>query len=485
MTKRLRIKIFAFITILILLAPVILSGCGEEPCTHQNKETISITQATHTQIGVNKTICADCGVILGTETVKDPHYEQVNDQCNLYQLTNLIDNDKKENFKASYATLSYEDEWFSLSPNGSNQYPRLTLKMDSNLFEGHTYLIACTLKYDLKNVTATSFSARIRSGSFKETCDFSLKNLTGARYFSTNRCASLFVCSQPIETLSIEFIMGYHSASDSLGTSFEIKNFNLIDVTDIEEIPSAYHLGNLILSQHDGIIKGTANVNVKNEVFYPLQNHNVLFLGDSIFGNTNITEYVHEITKANCINGAIGGTTAIDHTSESLVNLSTAIKTCDWSNYEQSNKSAINTLKNLDFNTIDVIVIEIGTNDWRRNAPIGTLNSTDQSTFMGALNTILDNILSAYPEIDIYLLTPLFRTEFNADTNPNDNGTYLHEYPDAMKLIAKKFQLPCYDLYNEGGINKYNSKKYLSDGTHPTPIMQIKIAKVINNMIIC
>lgn len=484
MIIRSRTKFFAMLIAILLFFSITLTACGDKPCTHNKTETISVTQATHTQIGVNKIICVDCGAIIDTETIKDPHYEQTNDECNLYQFTNVVDNNNKENFKSSYASLDFEEGWFSLTPNGNNQYPRLTLNLDSNLLAGHTYLIACTLKYDLKDVTATSFSARIKSGSFKQTCGFSLNNLTGARYFSTNRCASLFECHEPIDNVSIEFIMGYHWASDSLGTSFAIKNINFIDVTHVDEIPSAYHLGNLILSQHDGLIQGTTNVNIKNEILYPLQNHNILFLGDSIFGNTKIIEYVHEISKANCINGAIGGTTAVNKTNESLVNLSTAIKTNDWSNYEQSNKSAVNTLKSLDFNTIDVIVIEIGTNDWRRNAPIGSSDSTDTSTFMGALNTILDNILSIYPEIDIYLLTPLFRTEFNADTSPNDNGTFLYEYPEAMKKIAKKYHLPCYDLYNEGGINKYNSNKYLSDGTHPTPIMQIKIAKVINNMIV-
>ena len=255
-------------------------------------------------------------------------------------------------------------------------------------------------------------------------------------------------------------------------------------------LPEPYHLGNMILAQHNGLIEGTETVDMSKETLFPLENHTILFMGDSIFGNYNIPKYVSDITKANVINGAIGGTTATWYNpsltlNESLVALSESIKTGDWTAQAGITKDAVTRLKELDFTTVNDLVIEIGTNDWRRCADIGTDDSTDIATFKGALNTIIGNILSAYPEIDIYMLTPLFRTEFgNSNTTPNDEGVYLSAFADAMIDIARKYGIPVYDMYHHGGINEYNHKKYLSDGTHPLPIMRMKIAKIISDMLV-
>ena len=92
----------------------------------------------------------------------------------------------------------------------------------------------------------------------------------------------------------------------------------------------------MILAQSDGLVTETTTVDMSKEMLFPLQNHTILFMGDSIFGNYNIPKYVRDISKANVINGAIGGTTASyynasQNLSESLVALSESIKTGDWS----------------------------------------------------------------------------------------------------------------------------------------------------------
>ncbi len=407
------------------------------------------------------------------------------DLTDMVKFTNVVDNGNTNLFVGKYGTLTQEDGWLKLTPT-ENAYPRITYTINEELQVGRKYLLAFSLKYDLGEITANSFVPRLIEESNTIKGDVLLKSLTGKRNYSANRCSYVFECTTTAQFKQIEFVMGYAKAKDTVGTWFAIKDINFIDITDMGEILEPYHLGNLIVAQYDGLVTGTQYVNLSEEIAYPLKNHNILFLGDSIFGNYNIPKYVQDITKATCVNGAIGGATAFNNKNDiySLVNISKAIKTGDWSQYERSNKDAVTRLKELDFTTINDIVIEIGTNDWRRNCEIGTDDSTDDLTFKGALNTIIDNILSVYPEIDIYFLTPLYRTEFNANTLPNGEGDYLYEFANAVTDIAKRHCLPCYDMYHAGGINEYNSTKYLIDGTHPTPIMRMKIAKIISNLLI-
>lgn len=407
---------------------------------------------------------------------------------NTYVFVNLVDNNNNGSFTSQGGSLTQEDGWYKLTPDGSNAYPRINYVIREPLQAGHKYLVAYTMKYDLGNIIANSAVPRLVSGGTTLTGDFGLKWLTGERYYAVNRCSCVLECETTLQ-YKLEMIIGYATASDAVGTWYAVKDINIIDITDIEEIPEPYHLGNMILAQSDSVIADTQLVNMDKEILFPLQKHTILFMGDSIFGNYNIPKYVSDISKANTINGAIGGTTASYYNqdldlSESLVALSESIKTGDWTAQAASTKEAVARLRTLDFNTVNDLVIEIGTNDWRRCAEIGTDDSTEISTFKGALNTIIGNILSVYPEIDIYLLTPLFRSEFgNSNTTPNDSGVYLYDFAEAMIDIAKKHGLPVYDMYHHGGINEYNHQKYLSDGTHPLPIMRMKIAKIISKMI--
>jgi lysophospholipase L1-like esterase len=406
-----------------------------------------------------------------------------------FTFVNLVDNSKDSNFSGQSGVLTHEDGWHKMSPSGSNAYPRINYFISEQLQAGHKYLVAYTMKYDLGNITANGAFPRLVSGGTTLTGNFDLKWLTGKRYFAVNRCACVFECETTLR-YTLEMMIGYANASDAAGTWYAVKDINVIDITDMEEIPEPYHLGNMILAQSNGLISEETPVDPSKETLFPLQNHTILFMGDSIFGNYNVPKYVSDISKAKTINGAIGGTTATWYNpsltlTESLVSLSESIKTGDWSAQAASTKEAVARLRELDFNAVNDLVIEIGTNDWRRCAEIGEDNSTDIATFKGALNTIIGNILTAYPEIDIYLLTPLFRTEFgNSNTTPNDSGVYLYDFADAMIDIARKYGIPVYDMYHHGGINEYNHTKYLSDGTHPLPIMRMKIAKIINDLIV-
>lgn len=89
----------------------------------------------------------------------------------------------------------------------------------------------------------------------------------------------------------------------------------------------------------------------------------------------------------------------------------------------------------------DIILIEGGMNDRSRKIPIGSVDSCDIRTFLGAINTMLDEISKAYPGALIICITGWKRKDkWFAD----DVGT-TQDYVDAMVLLCKTRNVPCID----------------------------------------
>ena len=145
---------------------------------------------------------------------------------------------------------------------------------------------------------------------------------------------------------------------------------------------------------------------------------------------------------------------------------------------------------------IDLMSIFGGTNDWGHNMELGTIESTENTTFYGALKYLCKYMLENKPEITWFFITPIQR---NYDKVPaegetkgkrtNKYGKTLDEYVQAIKEIAEYYSIPVLDLYHNcfaGDANK-TVELYLTDGLHPNAaghkIMARKISKFINNVL--
>jgi lysophospholipase L1-like esterase len=126
--------------------------------------------------------------------------------------------------------------------------------------------------------------------------------------------------------------------------------------------------------------------------------------------------------------------------------------------------------------TYDYFVINGGTNDFTFDATIGTIDSTDETEFYGALNAIMQYILTENPKARVMLITPLFRNyshtlRGNAYNLQNNAGSTLGDYCDAMINIGKKYCMPVFDSRCLGGVNEYNYETMLEkrDPSDPSP----------------
>lgn len=99
-------------------------------------------------------------------------------------------------------------------------------------------------------------------------------------------------------------------------------------------------------------------------------------------------------------------------------------------------------------NDADYIGVFAGTNDDVANVPIG--NDSDsysggQLTFKGALNNLCTGLIDKYPNKKIYFITP-----YNRRTNTQ-------AYITAIITICKKYSIPVFDNWTNGGVSWSNT----------------------------
>ncbi|MBS1567318.1 MAG: SGNH/GDSL hydrolase family protein [Bacteroidetes bacterium] len=121
----------------------------------------------------------------------------------------------------------------------------------------------------------------------------------------------------------------------------------------------------------------------------------------------------------------------------------------------------------------DVYTIFLGTNDWWKGNPLGTLedykNNTGTGTAYGAFRVIVNKLRSLNPDAKIVLITPMQRVDFvyinNAKNNAwgsyrDKNGQQLSQFADAVDSIGNYEHFPTADLYHKSGMTLKTLVKY-------------------------
>jgi hypothetical protein len=63
-------------------------------------------------------------------------------------------------------------------------------------------------------------------------------------------------------------------------------------------------------------------------------------------------------------------------------------------------------LKLIDFDRVSVLGLEYGLNDFTLHVPIGKNADAAKGTFRGALNYSIQRLLTAFPRLNLFLITP-------------------------------------------------------------------------------
>ncbi len=238
----------------------------------------------------------------------------------------------------------------------------------------------------------------------------------------------------------------------------------------------------------------------------------VVILGDSLVGQcrdeTAVAELVSDILDRPVFNGAFGGTCMVlqereiadSYTTEllNMVSLSKALAADDFG-VQQTARSrrvitdyfsdTIDELECIDFQKVEVLVLAFGINDYHAGIPMDNpAKPMDETTYAGALRSVLTTLQKAYPHMRIVLVTPTYawyRSNGLTCEEYDTGAVYLEEYVEKELAVAEEFQVEAVDLYH--GVYTHETwedwKLYTEDGLHPNEEGRRMIAGIVAEQI--
>lgn len=242
----------------------------------------------------------------------------------------------------------------------------------------------------------------------------------------------------------------------------------------------------------------------------PFGGKKIVNFGDSIIGQTrppkDVSTYLADKTGATVYNCGFGGCEMGTHADSnydafSMYRIADAIATNTWTLQETAAAEAgmpsyfadtVTLLKGLDFSEIDIVTISYGTNDWNNGSAIDNGGKADMSYFADALRYSIETLMTAFPNLRVFICTQTYRFFMDANhdfvddctTHTNSQGKTLTDFVEKTIEVADEYNLPCINNYNIG-MNKYSRSYYFytTDGTHPKPTGNQLIADNIANKI--
>lgn len=222
----------------------------------------------------------------------------------------------------------------------------------------------------------------------------------------------------------------------------------------------------------------------------------VVILGDSLMGQcrdeTSVAQLLGERLGRPVFNGAFGGTCMALQEQElsdnysmellNMVNLSKAIAAEDFG-AQQTVRSkreitdyfgdTVDELSAIDFQKVEILILAFGINDYHAGiAPDNEQNPLDESTYGGALRSVLTTLRECCPDMRIVLVTPTFawyRSQKVTCEEYKTGDAYLEEYVEEMRAVAQEFEIEVIDLYHDLYPHEEweDWKLYTEDGLHP------------------
>ena len=200
---------------------------------------------------------------------------------------------------------------------------------------------------------------------------------------------------------------------------------------------------------------------------------------DGSVPTSDVVTDMQRIMGNTMFNAGIGGTRMTDTADANFCAMVDAIVDNDWTDIDarigaiiEQNPffggltTTIGALKTLDFSTVDFIMVAYGTNDWAENKAIGEPTSTDKTEIYGAMKYAINKLLTAYPQLRVYFVSPGYRRDTGNTETDTHNGKTLAEYSADIAKASNSMGFPCLNLYNEGMVNRYNYAQFLADSVH-------------------
>ena len=137
----------------------------------------------------------------------------------------------------------------------------------------------------------------------------------------------------------------------------------------------------------------------------------------------------------------------------------------------------------------EIAIMWHGTNEWYWGAPLGTVGTTDEGTYAGAIASAADKLRRINPQVKLVFMTPIMRCQLpngitdvplgEAWDTPNRIGATLKDYTDILREQSQRLCFPLIDLRTLTGFSHINKHLYYRDIAHPSEAGFDRIADLI------
>lgn len=231
----------------------------------------------------------------------------------------------------------------------------------------------------------------------------------------------------------------------------------------------------------------------------------ILFLGDSLIGQyrdeTSIPYLVGQALGKTTFNGAFGGSTMTwypnyesDYYQRSGLNFPALVQAMVTDDFGVQKSVSINepgtedfptvieNMSNIDFGTVETIIIEYGTNDYFSGANIEC--GSEERTFKGSFSIGISNLKEQYPHLRVVVIGPTYNWYYMTEQSCEEiefGGGYLSVYVRTLEELCEEYQVEFVDLYDlyDQELNIYEGAIYVTDGIHPNEYGRKLIANAI------
>ena len=143
----------------------------------------------------------------------------------------------------------------------------------------------------------------------------------------------------------------------------------------------------------------------------------------------------------------------------------------------------------------DLITVYAGINDYGQDNPteIGAEDSIDLTTFYGAFESLITNLITSHPTAKIVVITPIPQYNFEINNtivwgdrnDTNSLGKSLDDYCNVIKKVCGKYGVFVKDACHESGITPRMASQrteYFKDGLHHNEKGQLVLAEYLSDI---
>lgn len=164
-----------------------------------------------------------------------------------------------------------------------------------------------------------------------------------------------------------------------------------------------------------------------------LEGKSILFFGDSLLASYGLADYSASWTVR--LKNEYGMKIKTDARSGSTIATADKQERVPGGSYQPF------CLREVPPGTYDIIFVAGGGNDWYCEIPLGKdYSSRDTKTFIGAINTVIDNMQETCPDALL-----LFSTSWTCDDRKNGLGLTPDDYNEVLMEVCSRRGVPCFE----------------------------------------